>query len=265
MSFLTEYEWMLLNEITYKIHALGSSPCMRQQFLELLKMLIPYDSASFYLAGTGNDRLLRDPVTVNITMEKLKEYDEYEDIDYTRWIFMSGKNMAYRETDLFTGPERESSRFYNEFYAQHGIHYSVQLSLAFHERFLGIVSLYRPKGEEDFTEKDVFILEQIKEHLAFRLYRDASADSSAISESAGAIPEGTEESASGRFDLTNREMEILSLILKGLSNQDVAETLFISEHTVKKHVLNIYRKLHVRNRMQLLRFRVTPAAIRQRD
>lgn len=264
MSILTEYEWMLLNEIAYKIHALGSSPCMRQQFLELLKMLIPYDSASFYLAGAGNDRLLRDPVTVNITMEKLKEYDQYEGIDYTRWIFMSGKNMAYRETDLFSGPERESSRFYNEFYARHGIHYSVQLSLAFHERFLGIVSLYRPKGEEDFTEKDVFILEQLKEHLAFRLYRDIAADSPLVLESAAA-PEGAGDDAPRRFDLTAREMEILSLILKGLSNQDVAETLFISGHTVKKHVLNIYRKLHVRNRMQLLRFQVTPAAIRQRS
>jgi DNA-binding CsgD family transcriptional regulator len=226
-------------------------------------MLIPYDSASFYLAGEGNDRLLRDPVTVNITMEKLKEYDEYEDIDYTRWIFMSGKNMAYRETDLFSGPERESSRFYSEFYVQHGIHYSLQLSLAFHERFLGIVSLYRPKGQEDFTEKDVFILEQVKEHMAFRLYRDA-VGSSPILETVAVAGEGTAENTSGRFDLTNREMEILSLILKGLSNQDVAESLFISEHTVKKHVLNIYRKLHVRNRMQLLRFQVTPAAIRQR-
>ncbi len=261
MPFLTEYEWMLLNEITYKIHAVEHSSAMRRQFLELLRMLIPYNHASFYLASREEDRVLSDPVTVNIPLEKLKEYEEYEDIDYTRWIFTSGKNMAYRETDLFSKTERESSRFYREFYCKHDIHYSAQLSLAFHEQFLGIVSLYRPRGEEDFTEKDVFILEQLKEHLSLRLFHDRHSDPFLTPETTA--PAGP-DLPSERFDLTAREIEILSLILNGLSNQDIAERLFISEHTVKKHLINIYKKLRVKNRMQLLKFRVSPAAVWQK-
>ena len=51
-------------------------------------------------------------------------------------------------------------------------------------------------------------------------------------------------------ELTNREMEILCLIARGLSNTEIAESLFISENTVKGHVSNILSKLHLADRTQ---------------
>lgn len=48
--------------------------------------------------------------------------------------------------------------------------------------------------------------------------------------------------------LTGREGEILSLMAKGLSNGDIAKTVYISEKTVKNHVTNILRKLDVTDR-----------------
>lgn len=50
--------------------------------------------------------------------------------------------------------------------------------------------------------------------------------------------------------LSPREKEILSLIGEGLSNQEIADRLFISESTVKNHLRSILGKLHVRNRIQ---------------
>jgi NarL family two-component system response regulator LiaR len=50
--------------------------------------------------------------------------------------------------------------------------------------------------------------------------------------------------------LTNREMEVLRLIARGLSNSDIAEELFISENTVKGHVSNILSKLQLADRTQ---------------
>jgi NarL family two-component system response regulator LiaR len=51
-------------------------------------------------------------------------------------------------------------------------------------------------------------------------------------------------------ELTRREMEILKLIANGLSNNDIAGQLVISEHTVKGHVSNILSKLHLADRTQ---------------
>jgi DNA-binding NarL/FixJ family response regulator len=48
--------------------------------------------------------------------------------------------------------------------------------------------------------------------------------------------------------LSTREMEILNGIVDGLNYGQIAEKLFISPHTVRKHISNIYDKLHVSNK-----------------
>jgi DNA-binding NarL/FixJ family response regulator len=57
-----------------------------------------------------------------------------------------------------------------------------------------------------------------------------------------------------REDLTQREKEILTLIIKGCSNQEIADQLFISIPTVKTHRSNILAKCDVKNTASLVRF-----------
>jgi DNA-binding CsgD family transcriptional regulator len=53
-----------------------------------------------------------------------------------------------------------------------------------------------------------------------------------------------------KLKLSSREYEILQLLSKGYSNNQVAETLFLSLSTIKTHTSNLYFKLDVKNRMQ---------------
>jgi two-component system response regulator DegU len=50
--------------------------------------------------------------------------------------------------------------------------------------------------------------------------------------------------------LSDRELEVLDLIAKGLLNKEIAKTLYISEKTVKNHISNIFKKLKVSDRTQ---------------
>jgi two-component system NarL family response regulator len=62
----------------------------------------------------------------------------------------------------------------------------------------------------------------------------------------------------GRVELSTRENEILQLVARGMKNREIAEKLFISEYTVRNHVINLLEKLGTRDRTE-----ATAVAIQQ--
>lgn len=58
------------------------------------------------------------------------------------------------------------------------------------------------------------------------------------------------------FSLTMREQEVLRLLIKGLSNKEIGEHLFISEKTVKTHLNKVFRKLNVTRRLEAILFAI---------
>jgi DNA-binding CsgD family transcriptional regulator len=57
-----------------------------------------------------------------------------------------------------------------------------------------------------------------------------------------------------KYRISKREQDILKLILDGKTNKEIEEMLFISYHTVKNHVYNLYQKIGVKNRYELVHF-----------
>ena len=53
------------------------------------------------------------------------------------------------------------------------------------------------------------------------------------------------------YGLSPREEEVVGLVLRGLTNRQISRALFISEHTVQRHLSNIFEKVGVRSRKNL--------------
>ena len=66
------------------------------------------------------------------------------------------------------------------------------------------------------------------------------------------LPETLQSHVPGLPPLTNREMEMLTLVLQGATNREIADKSKISERTVKTHLYRVYRKLRVKSRTKAI-------------
>ena len=62
------------------------------------------------------------------------------------------------------------------------------------------------------------------------------------------------EAVADKYNISNREREVIQLILDGKSNKEIQCSLVVSIHTVKNHIYNIYKKLGVNSRYSLIHF-----------
>lgn len=69
--------------------------------------------------------------------------------------------------------------------------------------------------------------------------------------------------AKAKFDLTDRELEIVETVVAGYSNKDIAGRFSISEHTVKHHLSSIFDKLGVSSRLELALFALNHELVRR--
>lgn len=241
MRTLETNDWILLNSIIYKIYTTPDIDQMRREFLEMMKLLIDFDSADFYLPDPEDPRKLVNPVMLNC---KDNYAQVYEELDYSRGIMQGGRSLIYRETDIIKDSERIKTDYYKKVYQPNKWHFSLQMILAMDNKFVGVVTFYRYIGKMDFEYNDVFLLDMLKEHLSFRLYQYFGQERT--QESRYSV-----EEAAKHFGLTRRETEILRGLLGGRDAKELSEQMQISSNTVRKHIINLYRKLGIRSRVQI--------------
>ncbi len=77
------------------------------------------------------------------------------------------------------------------------------------------------------------------------------------------MPQHRAQEAKRNFGLTSRELQVIGLIVAGYTNKDLADKLGISEHTAKHHLTNIFDKLGVSNRLELVLFAINHQLIKE--
>jgi len=324
----------------------------RQTVLDLLDNVFGYNHMAFFLFDENSN--IVDPIFKNLSNELTNNYLSFY---FKKDIFVSAtyqpehpqKNVLSIQ-DIMPYREFEKTAYYNELISIDNLYYELAINLKNNNELLGGIGILKTKANEDFSKKDVMVLENISRHIAFNLknhletsklqnekliYRDCIKqlpigmillDSSfsiidhnetalnfcqilqtnkqnkeAISDTVQIILEKinkhsqlsstsihttlepfevkitpfivpnlwntidvyyviylTEcsktslENFAAYYLLTDRERETVELIIQGLNNYEIAEKLYISPHTVKTHILNIFKKTDVSRRTTLL-------------
>ena len=100
-----------------------------------------------------------------------------------------------------------------------------------------------------------YLIKNVTSDELAKAIRDAYSGRSTLSpEAARVLIQSTRPSKQPLFDLTEREQEVLKLVVQGHSNQQIAEKLVISITTVKAHVSNILSKLQVSTRTEAIAY-----------
>ncbi len=247
---LDHKEWLRINDIVLIIHSTENIDAMCKYFFEAAKLLIPYEKAMFYLLKEERDKVkLCNPVYTNVDADFAKEYETtFEEAQYGKVAVNARQSMAYRDTDLMSEAVRVNTDAYQSFMLPHGIPYGGGIIIANKGSLLAEITFFRTETQGNFTDKELYILDILKKHLEIRLFIQNNTDG----ETRGSLTDhkSLKLIASG---LTNREIEIVSLIAKGLNTSQISEQLSISVYTAKKHVNNIFRKLKINSRLQLIK------------
>lgn len=247
MRELGTNDWMVLNNIVYQIYAENNIKIMRENFLIQMRLVLEYDNADFYIVKEADGHTLGEPVYYSHTpLPNVNTTDKWEGIEYSRGFMYGGKSQVYKETEILPEEKRVETTYYKKFFSPNGLHYAVTMIIAKNNQFLGVITFFRTKEHEDFGYEDLLVLDIVKEHLALRLYKEFQLEGVSKDKL-------TVHQCVNTYNLTKREETILRKLMDGDENEKICGELKITNNTLKKHILNIYKKLGISNRVQMFK------------
>lgn len=247
-DMLYERDW---NFIVDSIYAINSEEDLRRagrMALETLYVLIPSDQIVMTYMEKPDQFTIRckDVDTVGMApryMDVFLEGDYYGD-PYFLYCNVLKETKCFRDSDNMSNSQRESTRLYKDIYSKQGIYYSMRCYLSYKGDVIANLSFFNSKQHGDFSDRDLHILNLIAPHIALHIGQLSNRDAQAFD-----VP--ISSAVYDKWGLTAREREVADLIVKGLSDDQITDSLCIAKSTFKKHVYNIYQKVGVNNRVLL--------------
>ncbi|WLR51736.1 LuxR C-terminal-related transcriptional regulator [Bacillus tianshenii] len=194
-----------------------------------------YDESIFWLADDNGNLTNPLPYRIHdkVVVDYIEEYFEYDYLHPKKHLNLFRSNKALRLSDLTTFNEYENSTYYRSFMQPNGYYDEMVVALMNSENScVGVLGMARRKDTMPFTTKDCKRFQLLSELIGTTLSRQTKPVPSLLSK---------------------REAEVTQLLKEGRTNQEIAQELYISLNTVKKHLQNIFQKYEVRNRVQLVK------------
>lgn len=237
-----------LSDIVNKVNEESTTAGMRQVFMSELKNVVAFDFAVFDLSKkrkNGGVELYSPEITSDFSpdfeRDFIYEYDrQFKNISYKSWIHSEGKSFVYRDADVIPNFVDAQSQYYLQYVAKYGFKYVLNCEFAYANQNIGLLTMYRCEKNGDYTDEEIELIKLLIPHVTISLVKAEDRPFAALEEDV--------------VTLTKRESELIALVAEGLSNAEIADTLFISVSTVKKHLNNVFQKTESKNRSQLIRF-----------
>lgn len=213
-------------------------------FLSALRRLVPCDNVSFSELDRVHERALG---------ESEEPFYDGPEPEVSYWEIRhehptchrhetTGDFRALRLSDFTTTRALHRTRIYAQWFRPQGVERQLTVGLdapLWHTK----VFLFSRGSRRDFSDRDCAVLDVLRPYLASRYE---------LCKARGRIAELGRENGAPK-GLTTREREVIALVADGLTNAEVAERLWISPGTVRRHLENVYGKLGVHTRTAAVR------------
>lgn len=215
------------------------------------KLILELLDAQYFASYVWNDSKtsFEDRIALNMSDENLSEYETYYQYRDPITPLLQRRRKTTAVGEVMTRRAFERCEFYNDFLARDGLHYGINYFAYSAGQNIGDLRIWRGAGKEDFTRRDMAIMDAIGPALtnAIRLALVRENRNGSSMPLINAL-EGADIAAL----LTEREREIAAAVLLGKSDQQIADACFISITTVRTHLKHIFSKLDIKSRTQLM-------------
>lgn len=250
---LYENDWKAMNNLLLKMYSEKTDSLFEGELMKQLRYLIPYDKASFYLHNHGSDAPILSADDIDIMGFDPDTYGIFIPMVISglphSWTNFYERSIVIRDSDVIEDEnERMKNEYFKTLYSVADVLYGLTISLAHSGTRVGILTLFRCKDKDDFSAREIEIAEHLMDHIACYAYNIYSIDQAKTHRNKSK----TIASIVKQYGITERETDVLRLALVGLPIKEISNRLSISETTTKKHLSNIYNKLNIHSKAELI-------------
>ena len=243
-------DFFIFNNVVCELYRCRTYADLGRYFLPMLKLLGPFRYASIMRNQEQEGRVhLIDPLCHPPEFAEAEQnYMRFADDDDTGWLSLCRESTIFRESDLVGEQQRLRSTIYQKCYQPYDIYDSLQCGIVSHSRPLGTLSLFRCREDGPFTDQELFLVRSMTLHLNQQMA--VLVDKEHMRSPLGVIDLAA---VAAKYGLTARETQLLELLTRFRNNHEIAEVLQVRGSTLQKHFQNMFRKLGVTSRWEIMR------------